>query len=59
MKTQKEVRDYFWETHPYKKEGNKRQNDYPADIRMAFCLMVDLLHRDGTINDKLANKVTL
>lgn len=66
MKTQKEVRNSFWE---FLKEVNsnlaaqrrskKSQNDYCTDIRVKFVDYVDYLHRDGQINDKLANRVTL
>lgn len=62
MKTQKEVRANFWESHPqFKSEYKKsyRQNQYRADIRMAFVDYVDHLAKDGIITNKLAYKVTL
>ncbi len=63
MKTQTEVRDAFWltfyvEGKPRKFYG-KRQNDLPADVRCAFVDFVDYLHREGTISDALAQRVTL
>ena len=64
MKTQAEVRRAFWsrwnDCHaaPSKYEG-RRQNDCPADIRMAFVDFVDSLAKDGTISEKLADRVTL
>lgn len=62
MKTINEIRAAFWSAHPefaneYRK--TKRQNDYRADIRMAFVDYVDMLHRDGQISDSLAKRVTL
>ena len=66
MKTQKQVRDSFWEfledvnpTLAAHKRSNKRQNDYNTDIRCTFVDYVDSLRRDGKISEKLANNVTL
>jgi hypothetical protein len=62
MKTQKQVRESFWEAFPQyasERRTGKRQNDYRADIRMAFVDYVDMLSRDGTISEKLALRVTL
>ncbi len=60
MKTQKEIRKSFWESHPeYKRKGRQSQNDYPADIRMAFCDHVDSLARNSEITESLAGRVTL
>jgi len=66
MKTQTQVRAAFWmyinEVAPeYKdiKRTNKRQNDYPADVRMLFCEYVETERRNGNISEKLAYKVTL
>jgi len=46
MKIQ-DIRIYFWETAPqnYKElyNPNKTQNDYPTDIRVDFCTMLDTL----------------
>ena len=66
MKTQKEVRNAFWQyaaefapefLQEYKK--TKRQNQYSTDIRCAFVDFVDVLMKDGEITEKLANNVTL
>lgn len=35
------------------------QNDYPADIRMAWCDFVDSMQRDGNISMALAERATL
>lgn len=62
MKTITEVRNYFWSTYTQfadLKRSKKRQNDYPADVRMTFIDMVDSLQKDGTISEKLARRVTL
>jgi hypothetical protein len=63
MKTQADVRNAFWltffvEGKPAKYRG-KHQNDLPTDIRCAFVDFVDSLQRDGTIDDELAQRVTL
>jgi hypothetical protein len=62
MKTQKQIRDSFWQSFPEFKQyyrTKKRQNDYPTDIRVTFVDYVDSLRRDGEISEKLANNVTL
>lgn len=58
--TQTQVRIAFWADHPqFRRVPGKRQNDYPADIRAAFVDFVDMLCRNGTISDALAQRVTL
>lgn len=71
--TQKELRAAFWEYHPefkktVKKVGQqggralyveKTQNDYPADVRMAWCDFIDHMAREGQINRGLAQRATL
>lgn len=62
MKTQTEVRNAFWESHPQFaaiRRTKKRQNDYPTDVRVAFVDFVDSLSKDGSISPKLAHNVTL
>jgi hypothetical protein len=64
MKTQKQVRESFWNYYypngiPRGVYKSKRQNKQPADIRMAFVDYVDMLSRDGTISEQLAQRVTL
>lgn len=59
---QKDLRAAFWDAHPklsLSRRANKKQNDYPADIRMAWCDYVEYMHRDGNISDALANRATL
>ena len=69
-KTESQVRKAFWEFHPQIKcvkvrlAGSRRivpaqQNSQPADTRMAFVDFVDMLHRNGEISEKLADRVTL
>jgi len=62
MKTITEVRESFWNAHPeFKHEYRKtyRQNQYRADIRMAFTDYVEHLRRDEQITESLACRVTL
>jgi len=62
MKTQKEVRQLFWDSFPeFKPEyrSRKRQNEYSTDIRCTFVQFVDSLKRNGDISEKLAYRVTL
>jgi len=62
MKTQAQVRDSFWNSYPefqQEKRSRKRQNDYRADIRMAWVDYIDSLRKDGLITEKLAAFVTL
>ena len=62
MKTISAVRQAFWDQHTeFKKEFKKtlRQNDYKTDIRCAFVDFVDHLSREGSITEKLAQRVTL
>lgn len=57
-----QIRAAFWEAHPQFREyrrARKRQNDYRADIRCAFCEWLDCIHKDGLISDHLANIATL
>lgn len=60
MKTQAEIRAAFWQGMPqvWSKYRNKRQNEWPCDLRMEFCDFVEMLHRDGHISESLANRVT-
>lgn len=56
------VRDAFWDEHPeYEddRDDSKSQNDYTADIRMAFCDWLDGAAKAGRISDDLAGDVTL
>ncbi len=62
MTTQASVRDSFWNIHTQFQSDyrtRKRQNDYKADIRMAFVDFVDDLARSGQISEALASRVTL
>lgn len=63
IKSQTHLRKLFWELYPeWKKQhwtSKKRQNNYPADIRMAWVEYVDTMCRNGCISEKLADKATL
>lgn len=58
--TQKALRAAFWQSQPI---GLKRpgysQNDYPADVRMAWCEFVEWMQRAGHISESLAGRATL
>ena len=55
-----ELRGIFWDIHPqFKREGNKKQNEYCTDIRVAFVDFVDNLRQTNQISEKLANRATL
>jgi hypothetical protein len=61
--TQGALRAAFWETYSdsiarHYRRG-KRQNDYPADVRMAWVDYVDACQRNGAISEKLAQRATL
>jgi len=58
--TQAQVRVSFWADHPhFKRHSGWKQNQYPVDIRVAFCDWVDHLCRDKQISEELAARVTL
>lgn len=56
--TQKQIRALFWETFP-DLSRKKIKGDYPTDTRCAFVDFVEVLCRDGQINDSLAQRATL
>ena len=59
-RTLKELRSGFWENHPdYKEHYNKRQNEYNATIRSAWCEWIDHLQKGALITKKLATSATL
>lgn len=60
LTTQKQVRAAFWQGMPqvWAKYRNKRQNDWPCDLRMEWCDFVEMLQRDGHISESLAETVT-
>jgi len=58
--TQRQLISDFWQAHPdFIKHGRRKQNAYPADVRMAFCDYVDFMHRNGNITDDVAHSVIL
>ena len=58
--TKTQFRDAFWDWHPmYQRQGRKQQNDYPTDIRVAFCDFVEFMRRDHRISDALAQRAIL
>ena len=57
--TQREVRKAFWNGVEYARVPGWTQNQYCAEIRMAFCGFVDYLQKSGQISESLADEVTL
>ena len=67
--TQKQLRSAFWEAHPQFKRIRtkdwhgvsvpKTQNDYPADVRMAWCDFVERMWVSGEISPDLVARATL
>lgn len=60
IKTLTALRAAFWEAHPqFKRKGRTRQNDYPINVRMAWCDYVEHMVRNGDISENLAQRATL
>lgn len=60
MQTINVLRDSFWATYTeFSRIREYRQNDYPADVRMAWVDFVDQSHRAGLITDSVAQRATL
>lgn len=60
IKTLTELRAAFWEAHPkLQRKGRTKQNDYPADVRMAWCDYVEHMVRSNEISENLAQRATL
>ena len=60
--SQAALRRSFWLAHPalrHQYRSNKRQNQYPTDIRIAWCDYVDAMAREGCISADLAARATL
>lgn len=58
--TQRALRIAFWETRLEGKRGAKNsRGEYPTDTRVAFCDWLDMLSKDGTISQELAQRATL
>lgn len=57
-----ELRHSFWLDHPeYKKDYrvSYRQNQYSADIRLAWCDYVEFMRSSDLITEKMAQRATL
>lgn len=62
IKTVTQLRASFWESHPDFKQFYRKtwtQNQYCADIRMAWVFYVDMMMKDGHITSQLANRAIL
>lgn len=56
----RELRRAFWKDHPqFKRVPGWTQNDYKAEVRMAWCWYVDQMHRRDLISDRVAQGATL
>lgn len=67
------LRAAFWAAHPQYRRGvkpagstngrklyiEKRQNDYPTDVRVAWCDFVESTRRNGDITENLTQRTTL
>lgn len=57
-----QLRKAFWNDCPRFRHlfrTRKKQNDYPADVRTAWCDYVDIMARDGFISEATARRATL
>ena len=60
ISTLTQLRMHFWANHPtLKRRGRTKQNDYPCEIRMAWCDWVEQTRRNGDISENLAQRATL
>ena len=58
--TEKELNAQFWVDHPeLTHHKGWKQNQYPADTRMAYVAYVDSMERSGSITRKVAMHATL
>jgi hypothetical protein len=54
------LRAAFWESHPqYTRVSGYSQNDYPTDIRVAWCDYVNSFRDSGRMSASLAQRSTL
>ena len=59
MKTLGELRQAFWNAHHFVRRHGWTQNQYSADVRMAWCDFVEHCVRSGQISESLAQRATL
>lgn len=58
--TQKELRGMFWEQYPeFRRIPGKTQNDYPVDVRVAWCDFIEHMYRSGQITQAMVDRATL
>lgn len=58
--TQRQLRKEFWRYYPeLKRIPGKTQNEYPTDVRVAWCDFVERTYRAGQISEALADRATL
>lgn len=57
---QTQIRDMFWNEYPeFKRVPGRKQNQYPADVRVSFCDFIERLNRSQSISELLAQRATL
>ena len=58
---QAQLRAAFWRAFPLAtlKRSRKTQNDYPTDIRVAWCDFIEAARSNGEITDRVAERATL
>ena len=56
---QRDLRRAFREAHPQLDFKRYRDGAYPVDTRMTWVDWIDMLARDGTISEALAQRATL
>lgn len=61
-----DLRDAFWDQHPQfehnpmtRRRSGFQQNDYPADVRIAWCDFVDRMEKDRQITEEFSFSATL
>ena len=62
LNTDEQIRQRFWDSHPeFDEDYNPsfEQNDYCADIRIAFTNFTEYLSNDGQITEEQADNITL
>ncbi len=56
---EEDLRDAFWAQANHVRDGYRKQNNYPADVRMEWIDFVDIMVRDKIIDEDLARSSTL
>lgn len=57
--TNRQLRRLFWGQHPTLTRRRLSDGSYPTDTRVAWVDWIDMLARDGSITEQLAQRATL